>query len=139
MASIKKKNNGSYLITVSLGRDSTDKQIFRRTTYYPESKYEKKIIKEVEDFARDFERRVKNGEYFSGEKMSFREFAQRWDEDWASNPENLTPSIREGYLEILEKRAFPHIGFMRISDIRPLHVNAIYEEMKKELEAKLNN
>lgn len=132
MASIKKKDNGSYLITVSLGRDSSDKQIFRRTTFYPESKSEKKITKEVEDFARDFERRVKNGEYFSGEKMSFREFAQRWDEEWASNPENLTPSIREGYIEILEKRAYPHIGFMKISDIRPLHINEIYEEMKKE-------
>ena len=132
MASIKKKDNGSYLITVSLGRDSSDKQIFRRTTYYPEAKSEKKIAKEVEDFARDFERRVKNGEYFSGEKMSFREFAQRWDENWASNPENLTPSIREGYIEILEKRAYPHIGFMKISDIRPLHINAIYEEMKDE-------
>ena len=62
MASIKKKDNGSYLITVSLGRDTSDKQIFRRTTFYPEAKSEKKIAKEVEDFARDFERRVKNGE-----------------------------------------------------------------------------
>ena len=47
MASIKKKDNGSYLITVSLGRDSSGKQIFKRISYRPESKSEKKITKEV--------------------------------------------------------------------------------------------
>ena len=131
MASITKRNN-TYTIFVSLGRDSSGKQIVKTTTYRPTSTTEKKIEKEVQDFARDFEKRVKNGEYFSGEKMSFEEVAQRWDKDWASNPENLTPSIREGYLEILQKRAYPHIGFMKISDIRPLHINVIYDEMKNE-------
>ena len=132
MASIKKKDNGSYLITVSLGRDSSGKQIFKRTSYRPESKSEKKITKEVEDYARDYERRVKNGECFDGEKLTFDEFVSIWDRDWASDEENLTPSIREGYLDILAKRVRSDIGFMKISSIRPAHINAIYAKMKNE-------
>lgn len=132
MASILKKDNGSYLITVSLGRDASGKQILKRTSYRPEAKSEKKIAREVEDFARDYEKRVKNGECFDGEKKTFSALVSLWDRDWASNEENLTPSIREDYLAILQKRAIPDIGYMKMSDIRPAHINAIYAKMNKE-------
>ena len=131
MASISKKDNGSYLITVSLGRDSSGKQILKRTTYKPEAKSEKKIEREVEDFARDYEKRVKNGECFDGEKKTFSEFVSLWDRDWASDEENLTPAIREGYLDILTKKVIPELGYMKMSDIRSAHINAIYTKMKK--------
>lgn len=132
MASISKKDNGSYLITVSLGRDASGKQIHKKTTYRPEAKSEKKIQREVEDFARDYEKRVKNGECFDGEKKTFSDIVALWDRDWASNVENLTPAIREDYLGILQKRVIPDMGYMKISDIRTAHINAIYAKMVKE-------
>ena len=73
MASIKKRGS-SYLITVSLGRDSNGKKLIETITYIPTETTPKKIEKEVAAFAQDFESRVKNGKYLEGEKITFSTF-----------------------------------------------------------------
>ena len=44
MASIKKRDNGTYLITVSCGYDMNNKQIRRTMTYKPDGKMTSKQI-----------------------------------------------------------------------------------------------
>lgn len=87
MAYIKKKANGSYLITVSCGRDSQDKKITRSTTFKPDlytekgnPKTEATIEKEVQRFADAFEDKVLHGEYPKGELLTFERFSKEYEE-----------------------------------------------------------
>lgn len=131
MASVKRKETKKgevyYLITVSMGRDSQDRQLFERTTYHPKAKTPRAIEKEVDQYAKDFENRVKNGEYYDGEKMTFRTFAETWKEEWAVS--HLTKSVLEGYLDTLERHIFPEIGNLIISKITPLRCQTIIRKL----------
>lgn len=83
MASIRKRGKG-YQVTVSNGRDIHDKQILETATWTPDlDKTERQNQKALERFAMDFEDRVKNGKYLHGEKLTFREFTERWMEEYA--------------------------------------------------------
>ena len=62
MASIKKRDNGTYLITVSCGYDMNNRQIRRTMTYKPDGKMTpKQIEKEVIREAVLFEEECQNG------------------------------------------------------------------------------
>ena len=77
MASIRKRKD-SYQITVSLGRDAEGKQLLETTTCRPEATTPRAIEKEVDQFAKDFEKRVCEGKYLDGEKVSFTSFVETW-------------------------------------------------------------
>lgn len=127
MASIKQRGN-SYLISVSNGRDADNKQIIITETYHPTATTPAKIRKEVDDYARDLEKRIKDGKYFSGEKMSFDEVVEQWDREWAAK--NLTQSIREKYLQTLRNKISGYIGSLPISKIKAKHIQPIYNDME---------
>lgn len=127
MASIRERN-GSYQITVSLGRDPKGKQLFERCTYVPTSTSPKKIEKEVRQFADDFEKRVKDGKYLSGEKITFEKVCELWEE--SEDAASLTPNIRLGYKGILKNHAIPNIGNMKIAKIKVPHLEKIYKDLK---------
>lgn len=117
------------MILVSLGRDAQDRQLFERITYKPKAKTPRAIEKEVNQFARDFEDRVKNGQYYDGEKITFRSFAETWRKDWAES--HLTKSVLEGYVDTLERHIFPEIGNLIISKITPLRCQDIIRKLEK--------
>ena len=127
MASIKNRN-GSYLITVSLGRDVNGKQILETTTFKPSATTPKAIEKEVDAYAREFEERVKNGKFLKGEKITFCDFLPRWREDYAQD--NLSLSVTENYEQLLRDYIIPSIGNMKLAKINALHINSIYSGMK---------
>ena len=78
MASIRKRGD-SYTIMVSCGRDINGKQIRETTTFKPpDGLTPKKEQKAAEDFARDFEAKVKNGLVMDGRKITLKEFSDRW-------------------------------------------------------------
>lgn len=70
MASIVKKDDSSYLITVYLGRDYKEKRLFRRTVFHPTSSSEMKKQKEVERFTLIFEEKIKNDGFRRGEMIA---------------------------------------------------------------------
>lgn len=127
MASIKERN-GSYLIRVSIGRDLNGRQIREATTYIPKAKTPKAIEKEVQRFADDFEHRVKNGEYYSGEKITFEEMYHIWKRNWLDRSD-LTVAVKEQYIEKLETRVIPKIGHMKMSKIRGVHIDGILNDL----------
>ena len=135
MASIKAKSNGSYLITVSMGRDGLGKQLFERTTFYPTKKSPSAIEKEVRKFALDFEEKCKEGNRLSGDKITFKQYVAIWDRDWASNPENITQRTREEYLRNIERGAYARIGDKKLSKIKADDIQAIITELREEEKA----
>lgn len=126
MASIKNRN-GSYLITVSLGRDTEGKKLFQTTTYKPTATTPKAIEKEVQRFAQEFESRVKAGKYLSGDKVSFADFVSIWDTDWAST--HLTIAVRENYNANIRRHALPELGNMKIAKIHPVQVQSYINKL----------
>lgn len=126
MATIVKRGN-SYRIMVSCGRDTNDKQIFKTTTYKPTATTPKRIEKEVNDFAREFEKKVHNGDVFDGDSIKFSEFIKIWENRWGK--QNLTTRILEDYLYVLDKRVVPHIGNMYLSKIKRIHIQSIIDGM----------
>lgn len=123
MANIKERN-GSYLITVSNGYDYKGRRIRETVTYIPKAKTQKAIEKEVQKFANDFEDRVKNGEYYSGEKISFEEMYHIWKKNWLDHSD-LTVAVKEQYIEKLEDRVIPKIGHLKMTKIKARHIDDI--------------
>lgn len=132
MASIKEipKKDGSisYKITVSLGRDSQNKQIIKTATFTPTSKAPTKARKEIEAFAADFEKQVKSGDIVTDEKITFEKFAAVWGENWLPQK---TLGVQERYQDILRIRVFPYIGQMKINAIRATHIDKIIKDELK--------
>lgn len=132
MAQIKEgkgKYLGKYRITVFKGRNTDGKKITKSTTFTPTKKTPKAIEKEVQEFAREFEKKVKEGEVLSGETLSLADVVEGWKSDQSFK--DLTKAVQESYIDILEKRIYPHIGYMKISKIKPFHIQKIYDEMEK--------
>lgn len=127
MASIRKKDNGSYQIIVSQGYDLQGKKIRKTTTFKPTKTTEKAIEKEVQAFARKFEDRVLAGECYDGEKIKLKDFVQNWYDNWAV--QNLTKSAQEQYLYQLNKKVLPKIGHLYLAKIKPAHIKDIITEM----------
>ena len=129
MANITKRGD-SYRITVSNGFDHNNKRIMVTMTYKPKSKSENAIKKEVEAEARRFEDRVKSGEYYSGENITFMDFADTWFEKWAKK--KVTVSTQESYLSLIQLWAFPVIGKKKLSRITAFDIQQIVENMEAE-------
>lgn len=130
MASISERN-GSYLITVSCGRDIYGKQIRQTTTYTPDDSLSpKKREKAVQLFAMEFERRVKNGLVLEGDKTTLKEFSERWLKEYAE--EKLAPYTLERYTSQLNDIILPALGHLKLTEIKPAKVNAFYHSLTQD-------
>lgn len=130
MASIRKRGK-SYQVTVSNGRDIHDRQILETATWTPDpDKTERQNKKALERFAMDFEDRVKNGKYLDGEKLTFREFTERWMGEYARM--QLEPTTTEVYKFLLDSHVIPEIGHLKLARVQPAHLNKLYSVLLKE-------
>ncbi len=129
MASIKKRGD-SYLVTVSLGYDDkTKKKIVKSKTYKPKETAPKKIEREVQAFAVKYEEEVRNNKYYDGDNMTFRQFVDIWERDYAKD--NLSPGVLAGYKRTLELKVYGEIGDLKISRITRQNILDIYNNMKE--------
>lgn len=124
------ERKGSYQIRVYLGKDANGKKITESTTFTPTKKTPKAIEKEVQEFARTFEKEVKEGKFLSGEKLTLQEVVAEWMKDQTFK--DLTKSVQESYIDILKRRIYPHISHLKIAKITPLHIQKIYNDMETE-------
>lgn len=91
MVSIRKRGN-SYQITVLNGRDSTGKQILETATFTPDlTLTPKKQQEALNEFAYEFEKKVKNGKPLKGDKLTMNDYADYWLKEYAEK--NLEKSI----------------------------------------------
>jgi integrase len=129
MANIRQRGE-TYLIEVYVGKDSKGKKLRKSTTFTPTEKTPAKIRKEVERFAEEYERRIKEGKYFEGEDITFRQVFEIWGEKWA--PQHLSIRCEEEYKRKIEKRFMKVLGHKKISRITPFEIQSIVDHMSQE-------
>jgi integrase len=130
MATVEKRGN-TYRITVSNGYDVTGKQIREKTTFTPdENMTEKQQKKALDDFVYEFEKRVKNGKYLNGEKMTFNEFYEYWLKEYADK--HLEKTTLQAYKAELNQKIIPAIGHLKIAKIKPTHLQSFYNNLMED-------
>lgn len=126
MAEIRKRGD-TYQISVFLGRDESGKKLYQRTTYSPKATTPKAISKEVENYANEYEKRVKDGDIYSGEGITFRDFVEIWKANCLSN---LTERVKDEYQRQINVHFLPKFGHITLSKIRATHIDSVLNEMK---------
>lgn len=135
MASIQRRGN-TYRFRVSCGFDTEGKRVFKTMTFTPQHKEGTKAYeKEIDDAARDFERRVKEGSFLDGEHLTYKDVTLRWLENRAKKK---SPSGRqklsdggESYLAAIERYAYPAFGSMKIAQIQTIHIQNLVDELER--------
>lgn len=136
-----RERNGSYQIRVSAGYDGSGKQIIRSRTWKPDIKLTaKQTEKELQRQIVEFEKQVQQG-YVIDERMTFEKYADyvlKLKERTGSKHRTLTR-----YKELL-LRINPAIGYMKLEEIRPAHLNNFYtalsaDGLNKRTGGKLSN
>lgn len=122
----KGKNGDSYRISVSCGIDSSGKQIMRRMNWKPpKNMTHKRIEKELNRVAVDFERSIKEG-FQLDQKQAFAEYAAYVID--LKERTGVRPRTIDRYQDLLV-RINQAIGHMKLSDLRPQHLNAFYKNL----------
>lgn len=132
MASVqrKEKKNGEvvYRIQVSLWYDKqTGKRKDKVITFKPnQNSSMKQQEKEAKKYAMEWEDKLKNGESYEGEEMSFADFAEKWLE---SRKEELAYSTYVGYVQIVNSKIVPALGQYKVARIKPPVIEEFYKTL----------
>lgn len=128
------KKGVSYLLTVNSGKDSNGKQIRHRKTYVPPQTWnEARQEKAAWNEANKFEEQIKLG-FQADNRQTFAEYAK-----YVIELKRREGKAKESTLElytILLERINPEIGHLKLSDIRPSHLNNLYVKLSKNGERK---
>lgn len=115
----------SYRLIVSGGMDCQGKQIRHRTIWTPPSygMTEAQMRKEATAAAYHFEEQIKKGYQLDNHQI-FSEYAQYVLE--LKERTGVKPTTIDRYVDMLT-RINEHIGHLKLCDIRPQHLNALYK------------
>ena len=129
MANIKRiegKTGPSFKITVTRGRAQDDKQIRHYRTWKPDHPMtERQMEKEVQRIAFEFEREISQG-FQADDRQTFAEYAQYVLE--LKEQGGVKTSTLDSYRDLL-RRIDPEIGHIRLTDLRPQHLNTLYKHL----------
>lgn len=118
----------SYEIRVSCGLNAEGKRVYQYAHWTPSPDMtQRQIEKELERQKVLFENKVRKGDIVSS-NVYFRDFAERWMEEYAKP--NVAPKTFQRYRDYLN-RILPALGHIRLSDLRPLHLNAFYKNLSE--------
>lgn len=124
MASIEKRGQNTWRLTVELGTGPDGKRIRRRKTIKVEDKSLLKTTKKLREYLEQewlkFKMEVEGGEYVKPEKMTFSAFVEEWREKYANK--HLAHRTRYIYEQSLKNRILPAFGHLRLDEIKPLHI-----------------
>ncbi|MBQ6336553.1 MAG: site-specific integrase [Ruminococcus sp.] len=129
MATIKKRKNGSYQITVSCGYDINGRQLRRYLTYTPEKGMTaRQIAKEVDRQAILFEEECANGTAASDGKIKLGDYIPMY----LSNAKHeLSPLVYSQYVRIFNICIIPMLGHMKLKDIKPIHIQRFVNQLQE--------
>ncbi len=123
------KRGVSYRISVSCGMDSLGHQIMRRITWRPEpGMTARQTEKALARATADFEREIEQG-YALDNRQTFAEYA-RYVLTLKAQAGAKRRTL-ERYEELLG-RINQAIGHMKLADIRPQHLNSLYQNLQEE-------
>lgn len=126
MANIRPKGK-NYQIRVFNGRDQNGKPIISSTTWKPEPGWsEAKVQKELNKFAVEYEKQVRQGMVVARKPPKFYEFADKWFHEHAEM--NLRDKTIADYRDLMD-RILPVFGHIRIDQIRPGQLSTFYRDL----------
>jgi integrase len=127
MANIEKRGD-TYRITVSNGYDIYGKKIREKITFNPDPTLSsKQQQKALERFVFEFEEKVKNGKYLKGEKITLKDFSEKWMKEYCMA--NLSPTTYSSYQQYLDQKILPALGHLKLSKIQPMHLQSFYNNL----------
>lgn len=129
IASIRKRGDDSYSITVSAKSDGLGKRKrFYKTVKRDPELTEREWRKELNYIVASFEKSVRDGSHYDSAKITFREFVEIWRRDYAEK--YLAPKTLLRY-EGLLIRILAALGHLRMHQIRPTHLNQFYNNLRE--------
>ncbi len=137
MASVIPKPNGTYLIRVSCGLDSSGKQISKSRTFRPSKpnlSYQK-LNKEIENFIAAFEEEAKSAANptVRFDKITFAEFCPKYLE---LKKTVLSPNSYSFYETIIRTELIPKFGKMKLREIKTYHIQEFIQYLTTEKKCK---
>lgn len=130
MASIRERN-GSYQITYLVATIFTEKKLIETTTFKPDPFLSPKPHeKAIQDFAQQFEVKVKDGFPLFGSKTVLKEFSERWINEYAKI--NMQPGTVAKYQEELNSKILPELGHIRLTELKPHRINQFFASLSKD-------
>jgi len=122
-AKIKKRGNGSYLLSVAIGYDAKGKQLVKTKTIKASS--DREANREYNIFATE----VQQGSITHIGKYKLAEFAKTWFRDYCKK--NLAPKTQSSYQNHLEKRIIPELGHIDMNKLRPQHIMKFIDHLQE--------
>jgi len=130
MASIKKRGNNKYTVTVSCGYDRNNKKIAKyKTSTLSAELTPKQQEKEIQRLAAKFEEEVKNGQYINI-NLTFEQFTEQWFVEYGEG--HLERTTIESYKGELRTKINPAIGHIKLKDLKPLHLMRFYRNLTED-------
>lgn len=127
MSSIQKRGS-AYRVIVSNGYDAFGKQIIRTATFKPDpNRTERQNQRALQDFAYEFEKKVKKGELGDKENITLSSFINTWIRDYASV--HLRENTLSAYQADIDRFIVPVLGNYTMGMITPLVLNGFYHQM----------
>ena len=114
------ERNGSYRITISLGKDP-DKQ-----KYLQYSETVKGNKKDAQRRLRELLSSLDNGMFVKPSKQTVTEFFERWLADYCWP--NLSPRSAESYQYIVRTHLIPSLGKILLTQLKPEHLQHLYSQ-----------
>lgn len=114
MATIKELNNGTFKITVTLGKDANGNKIRKCINYKPKAKSPKAILNEVNKYANNYEYDLINGNIKDGNHLTLNDIISEWQTETS---EDIQKGTLQTYRMYLDKYVLNYIGFKKLSNI----------------------
>lgn len=128
MATVEKRGK-SYRITASAGYSLDGKQVRQRMTWAPEPNMTPhQIERELQRQKIMFENSVESGQYVNAKNIKLAEFCKEYLEMTESA---LSPTTWRSYQRTIELRINPALGHIKLSDLRPLHVQRFIKQLEE--------
>lgn len=118
----------SYTIRVYHGYDGQGKRLKPYTmTYKPAPNMTaKQIEKELQKISIEFEERCKNGMTGNADRITLEEYSKIYLE---AKIKTLSPSTFEFYERAIKNKILPALGFHKVNQIRPPHIQAFINQL----------
>ena len=123
-AKIKKRENGSYLLSVAVGYDENGRQIVKTKTVKASS--DREAARAYNLFAAE----VQQGNVAYSGKYKLSEFARNWYQDYCLV--HLAPKTQRSYKNHIENRIIPVLGHIDINKLRPQHIMKFLEHLQED-------
>lgn len=125
---IREIGDRKYRIEIYIGRDGKHKKTRTKTVDLSHMK-QSAADKEIRIIEREFEKQLRSG-WGAGSDMTLRQFV---DGDWWNLyvTQNLRPKTMDSYRRELDRRILPELGYLKLSEISPIHLSRFYAKLTK--------